>query len=81
MNTATTLLHDMRSQQLLALARTPIRHIKSYQDRDRIIELVLQCEGEKGSYLIPETFSTRNLSDKALEEIDALALRYLDQVR
>lgn len=73
-------LHTLRSQQLIALAHTEVRHV-SHADGQRIVELVQQCEGEKGSYLVPETFSTRNLSDKALEEIDTLAGRYLDWVR
>lgn len=80
MNTATNVLHSLRGLQLIALARMPIIAM-SHADSQRVVELVLQCEGEKGSYLIPETFSTRNLSDKSLEEIDTLSGKYLDRVR
>lgn len=70
MNTAATLLHDMRGQQLRALvkARDDIRHT----DRASVDLWAGLCGAQ---------YDTRNLSDKALEEVDALAGKYLERAR
>lgn len=70
MNTATTLLHDMRGQQLRALVEA--RRVASHEDQEVIRRYYLLCGAQ---------YDTRNLSDKWLEEIDTLAGRYLDRVR
>lgn len=77
MNTATTLLHDMRGQQLLALVRMSPRNADP-EDMNRVRYLVAMCDG---SPFYPETFSTRNLSDKSLEELDTLSGKYFDRIR
>lgn len=70
-------LHNLRGRQLCALGGMHIRKV-SHADGNRIVELIEQCDG---SYLVPEKFSTRKLSDKALEEIEALASKYLEYGR
>lgn len=71
MNTATTLLHDMRSQQLRALHEYGIQPMAP-MDIDAILRLARLCGAQ---------YDTRNLSDKSLEEIDTLSGKYLDRVR
>lgn len=65
MNTATTLLHDMRGQQLKALAG--IIGELAPMDADRV---------RRFATLAGQLYDTRNLSDKSLEEIDTICLRY-----
>lgn len=67
----TTELHALRSAQLSALADLSWRNIPPI-DINRIETL---CRNSGVDY------STRNLSDKALEEIQTLAGRYLEQVK
>lgn len=71
MNTATTLLHDLRGQQLRALGNIGYSQLDR-ADFYRIDFFIKLCGAQ---------CDTRNLSDKSLEEIDTLALRYLDRVR
>ena len=65
MNTSTKLLHDLRGQQLQALARI-IGELKP-EDADRVRRFATLA----GSF-----YDTRNLSDKSLEEIDVMSGRY-----
>ena len=65
MNAATNLLHDMRGQQLKALARI-IGELKP-EDADRV---------RRFTALSGQLYDTRNLSDKSLEEIDIMAGKY-----
>jgi len=65
MNAATTLLHDMRGQQLKALARI-IGELKP-EDADRV---------RRFATLAGSLYDTRNLSDKSLEEIDVMCGDY-----
>lgn len=67
----TTELHALRSAQLKALAGLSWRNVQP-ADIDRIDTL---CRRSGTDY------DTRNLSDKALEEIQTLADRYLEQVK
>lgn len=71
MNTATTLLHDMRSQQLRAVCALPICTFTT-MEYDALVRYQNLCGAN---------YDTRNLSDKSLEEIDTLSGKYLDRVR
>jgi len=74
MNTTTTdrqALHSIRDAQLKALvAINPFE--LSLPDAVRVGAVALLC-GRR--------YDTRNLSDKALEEIDSLAGKYLERVK
>lgn len=67
----TTELHALRSAQLKALGSIRF-HQLAFGDWDRIFCLCNQCG---------VSLDTRRLSDKALEEIQTLAGRYLEQVK
>lgn len=69
MKTDTKLLHSLRGQQLKAL-RDNLKDMKC-PDQHRIVLWANMCGAQ---------YDTRNLSDKALEEIDTLAGKYLDRV-
>lgn len=69
MNTTTKQLHDLRGQQLKAL----YENCMPMPEYDRLI--VLRYADLSGKH-----WDTRNLSDKALEEIDTLAGKYLERV-
>jgi hypothetical protein len=71
MKTDTKLLHSMRGQQLKALFESPAAGM-SVTDYRRMGEYALLCGAQ---------YDTRNLSDKALEEIDTLAGKYLDRIK
>lgn len=66
----TTELHALRSAQLKALCKMPITQF-SLHDADQLY----LCRELCGPRL-----DTRNLSDKALEEIQTLASKYLEQI-
>lgn len=70
MNTSTKLLHDLRAQQLQALAR--IIGDLTPQDAEAVRRFAL---------LSGELYDTRNLSDKSLEQIDLLSGKYFDRVK
>jgi len=65
MNTDSAVLHSLRGQQLQALARI-IGELKP-EDADRV---------RRFATLAGSLYDTRNLSDKSLEEIDAISGRY-----
>lgn len=69
-NHSDTLLHSMRGHQLRALAQS-----RSKLDPSDIYTVQRYTE------LCGQDFDTRNLSDKSLEEIQALCGKYFDQVR
>lgn len=76
----TTELHALRSAQLKALARIP-RNVFSRDDADRMFHYCHMCVNLRLPYGDPAQYDTRNLSDKALEEIQTLASKYLEQVK
>lgn len=76
----TTELHALRSAQLKALAHIP-RNVFSRNDLDRVRHYYDMCVNLNLPYGDPTQYNTRNLSDKALEEIQTLAGRYLEQVK
>ena len=76
----TTELHALRGAQLKALARIP-RNVFSRNDLDRVLHYYEMCVNLRLPYGDPAQYDTRNLSYKALEEIQALAGRYLEQVK
>lgn len=76
----TTELHALRSAQLKALARIP-RNVFSRADADRVFHYYEICVNLRLPYGDIMQYDTRNLSDKALEEIQTLADRYLEQVK
>lgn len=76
----TTELHALRSAQLKALAEIP-RNIFSRDDAARARHYCGMCINPRLRHDDPTQYDTRNLSDKALEEIQTLAGRYLEQVK
>lgn len=74
MNTTTKQLHDLRGQQLKAL------HDLASDLRDLEVKVPDLESIHRYSELCGAHYDTRNLSDKALEEIDTLASRYLERV-
>lgn len=72
MNTTTDrqALHSIRDAQLKALAMTAVSSL-TLMECQQIAHYVSLC----GTH-----YDTRNLSDKALEEIDTLAQKYLERI-
>ena len=65
MNASTKLLHDLRGQQLQALAR--IIGDLAPEDAEAVRRFAQLCG---------QLYDTRNLSDKSLEQIDVISGRY-----
>lgn len=66
----TTELHALRSAQLKALCEIPVNQMR-YSDALQLQNYYRLCHS---------VFDTSDLSDKALEEIQTLADRYLEQI-
>lgn len=76
----TTELHALRSAQLKALCAMP-RGAFNRDDAARVLHYCDMCVNFRLRADYHAQYDTRNLSDKALEEIQTLADRYLEQVK
>jgi len=76
----TTELHALRSAQLKALCAMP-RGEFNRDDAARVMHYCDMCVNFRLRADDPTQFDTSDLSDKALEEIQTLAGRYLEQVK
>lgn len=76
----TTELHALRSDQLKALCEIP-RGVFNRDDAARVMHYCDMCVNFRLRADAPMQFDIRNLSDKALEEIQTLAGKYLEQVK
>lgn len=74
-----TELHALRSAQLKALCEIP-RYVFNRDDAARVFYYCNMCVHHRLLHGDAE-YDTSNLSDKALEEIQTLSDKYLEQVK